>query len=210
MLVVLNLLALPLGFLLILYVMMKLGNRKKKKFKPKQKNNWLIAHILSIIVYFSGLLGTLLMALTTNFTEQREMIYAAHLFIQYFDWFLIIPGGVAAFITGVWLSVRTHWGVTRYYWIIAKWVGTIGAIFFGANFMRVWLHDNFSEIFSSPTHPLENAFYLSNRLWIYFGLGLSFTILIFLVIISYLKPWGKRVSTQQQPTEKISQKERVQ
>lgn len=192
MLVVLNLLLLPLGFLLIIYLLSKLGKKRTKNFNLKQKNNWLIAHIFFIIIYFSGLIGTLLMAVSTTFTNSRDTIYAAHLFIQYFDWFLIIPGGVGAFITGIWMSIRTHWGVTKYYWIIAKWIGNIGAIFFGANFMRVWLHDNFSVIFNDSSHPLENALYLSNRLWIFIGLGFSFSILIFLVIISYYKPWGKR------------------
>lgn len=191
-LLLLNVIVVPIVLLGITYLLSRFGKKKPKKFNPKQKNKWLIAHILFIIIYFGGLLGTLLLALSTKFTDDRELIYAAHLYMQFFDWFFIIPGGMGSFITGIWLAVRTHWGITRHYWVLTKWIGNLAAILFGASFMRVWLHDNFAAMFSNPVHPLRNPFYLSNRVMIFIGLGISFSILIFLVIISYFKPWGKR------------------
>ncbi|MCQ6268733.1 DUF2269 family protein [Fictibacillus sp. WQ 8-8] len=191
-LLLLNVIVMPLGFLLIIYFLNWMGRKKKQKFNMKQKNSWLIAHIFFVILYFGGLLGTFLMVVTTKFTDNRDIIYSAHLFIQYFDWFLIIPGGLGALLTGIWLAVRTHWGLTKHYWLLVKWIGNILAIVFGANFMRIWLHDNFKPVFNNPLHPLENALYLANRNMIFMGLLLSFSILAFLVIISYYKPWGKR------------------
>jgi hypothetical protein len=191
MLLVLNLLVMPIGFLVIIYVLNRLG-KNRSKFNQKQKNGWLVAHILFVIIYFGGLLGSLVMVAATKFTDSREMIYASHLYIQYFDWFLIIPGGIGSLLTGIWLAIRTQWGLAKHYWVIVKWVGNITAVVFGANFMRVWLHDNFSTSFADAVHPLQNPFYLSNRLMIFVGLGISFVLLITLVIVSYYKPWGKR------------------
>lgn len=134
----------------------------------------------------------LLITVSTTYITNPDLIYAAHLFIQYFDWFLIIPGAFASLITGVWLAVRTHWGMTKHYWVMAKWIGNMIAITFGGNFMRICIHDHFERIFSSKLDPLQNPLYLDNREMLLIGTAISFAILLFLVIISYIKPWGKR------------------
>lgn len=107
-------------------------NFQKRKLSSKQKNWWLIAHIFFIIIAFSGLIGQLLLTSSTTFITDREHIFAAHLFIVYFDDYLIIPGAFGSLITGIWLAVRTHWGFTKHYWIIAKWIGNIAAILLGS------------------------------------------------------------------------------
>lgn len=58
--------------------------------------------------------------------------------------------------------------------------------------MCMWIHDNFAEIFASNIDPLQNPAYLHNRQMLFFGISISFAVLAFLLIISYLKPWGKR------------------
>lgn len=189
----LTILLLLVGLTLILVI---IGRFKSKKLSTKQKNWWLITHIVFVIVYFSGLFGTLLLAVSTTFITDSELIYAAHLFIQYFDWFLIIPGAFGSVLTGVWLAVRTHWGLTKHYWVMAKWLGNISAILFGANFMRIWIHESFTEIFSDSLHPLQNSAYLENREMLFMGMAISFSILIILVVVSYLKPWGKKIAPE--------------
>jgi uncharacterized membrane protein len=172
-------------------ILVLIGKFLSKRLSSKQKNGWLITHIIAVIIYFSGLFGTLLLAVFTTFTTDGELVYAAHLFIQYFDWFLIIPGAFGSLMTGVWLAVRTHWGLTKHYWVIAKWCGNISAILFGANFMRVWIHESFPKMFSVNLHPLQNPAYLQNRQMLFIGTAISFAILISLVVISCFKPWGK-------------------
>ncbi|MBO2533184.1 MAG: DUF2269 domain-containing protein [Thermoactinomycetaceae bacterium] len=162
-----------------------------KRSRPRRKTWWLIAHIFFVVLYFSGLLGTLLLSLSTAFVDRSGLIYAAHLFIQFFDWFLIIPGAFGSLITGFGLVVGT-WGITRHYWVIAKWVGNSLAILFGAMCMRVWIHDSFPILFADGMNPLQNPVYVENRRLLVMGTLVSLFLLTFLVVISYLKPWGKR------------------
>ncbi|HZG17180.1 MAG TPA: DUF2269 family protein [Candidatus Bathyarchaeia archaeon] len=169
-----------------------LGGKIAKKLNQKQKTIWLIIHIFFVLIYFSGLFGTLVLVLYTTFTTDAGLIYAVHLFIQLFDWFFLIPGGLGTLVTGVWLSVRTHWGLTKYYWILTKLVLNVATVLFGATLMRVWLHDRFEAIFSANVQPLDNPLYLQNRQMLFVGLAISFTTLLFIVAISYFKPWGKR------------------
>ncbi len=169
-----------------------IGMKFKNKLTHKQKTRWLIAHTIFVIIYFGGVLGAFLLAMSARFTTKYQLIYAAHLFMQYFDWFLIIPGGLGSLFTGIWLAIRTHRGLLKYYWVITKWVGTIGAIAYGGNFMRYAFHDNFYKIFPDNIHPLNNPDYLQNRELLFISFAVAFAILISLLLISYLKPWGKR------------------
>ena len=54
----------------------------------KQKNWWIVAHLMFVIVYFSGLLGTLLLTnMTITAVTDLKQIHAAHIFSKYCDWF---------------------------------------------------------------------------------------------------------------------------
>lgn len=178
--------------LLLILVPIWVGKRMKKKLSNNQKNWWMIFHIFFVVLFIGGMLGTTLLTISTKFITDREQIYAAHLFIELFDWFLIIPGGIGSFITGIWLAVRTHWGITKYYWVLGKLIVTASAILFGSMYMRIWIHETVGDIFSNEIHPLQNPTYLHNRCMLFIGIVISFMMIIFLVVISYLKPWGKR------------------
>lgn len=167
-----------------------IGKFKKNKLKIKQKNWWLIVHMIFVIIYISGVLGMLLLALLTKFTTDNNLVYASHVFIKRFDHFLVIPGAFGSFITGIWLAIRTHWGgLTKHYWVLAKWIGNIAAVIYGSTYMRIWI-DN--ALTTSGMHPLQNPAYLADRRLLFTGIAICIGILFFLVIISYLKPWGKR------------------
>lgn len=166
------------------------GKFRNNRLKIKQKNWWLIIHMIFVIIYISGVLGMLLLAVLTNLTTDNNLVYASHLFVKRFDHFLVIPGAFGSFITGIWLAIRTHWGgLTKHYWVLAKWIGNIAAIIFGSTYMRIWI-DN--ALITSGIHPLQNPAYLEDRQLLFIGIAICVAILLFLVIISYLKPWGKR------------------
>jgi len=99
-------------------VVLLISKLRKNKLNIKQKNGWLIAHILFVIIYFGGVLGMLLLAVLTKFTTDNDLVFASHVFIQDFDHFLVIPGAFGSMITGIWLAIRTHWGgLTKHYWV---------------------------------------------------------------------------------------------
>ncbi len=182
--------------LLLTFLCVFLSKNLRKKLAKTNKQCWLIAHVLAVIIYFSGVFGQLLVTISmTFFTEQSE-IYTGILFISYFDHYLTIPGALASFFTGIWLALRTHWGgLTKYYWVLIKWVGNMLAIFFGALITGNVVYNLFPKILSSGLHPLQNPLYLQSRRMLFLGIGISMSLLTFLVIISYLKPWGKRKNT---------------
>lgn len=179
---------------ILVIFLVKFGHYRTKKTKRltmKQKKGWLIAHILFVVMYSTGVLAPIFMTVCTYFTNNRILLYAAQDFAGKFDWFLIIPGAAGCLITGIWLAVRTHWGFTQYYWVITKWVGNIVSILFGGIFVRLWIHPRLEAIFPPGVDPLHSPVYLENRNALLISLLFSISLIIALIVISYLKPWGK-------------------
>ncbi len=166
-------------------IMLLISKRLLNKLSKKQYQGWLIAHIIFVILAMAGVLGILLLTLVsaTLVTEPGNM-QAAHFLTRYFSWFLIIPGILGSFISGMWLALRTKWGLTNYYWIIAKVLGTITAILFGSTWMPVWMERTLSS--------LQNPSYYHSRQMLLTGVFIALIIMLSLVVISYLKPGGKR------------------
>ncbi|HET7629461.1 MAG TPA: DUF2269 domain-containing protein [Bacillales bacterium] len=167
-----------------------LGKKLSGKLSVKRKRWWVFGHLAAVIVYFCGVGGSLTLALLVNFLSDEALIYAAHYLIQYFDWFLIIPGAFGSLITGIWLSVRSNWGgLTRYHWIFVKWLGNIAAILFGSIFIREWIH---KSIQYAMEHPKENPAFWVNHDLLLAVTAAMFALLLFLTGISVFKPWGTR------------------
>lgn len=187
--------------LVITGVVLLIGKLRKNKLNIKQKNWWLISHILFVIIYFGGVFGMLLLAVLTKFTSDNDLVFASHVFIKDFDHFLVIPGAFGSMITGIWLAIRTQWGgLTKHYWVFAKWIGNVVAILFGSTYVRIGISNSFStSTMINGINPLQNPFYLDNRQMLLIGISISIAILAFEVVISYLKPWGKRNRNSRKP-----------
>lgn len=187
---VLDILSTLLVVLALIGIMTLISNRLRDKLSNKKYKGWLIAHVIFVILAVSGLLGNFLLSMvSTIFITGQEQIYTAHFLTRYFIWFLIIPGILGSFITGVWLALRTKWRLTKYYWIIAKILGTIVAILFGSTWMPVWME----KVTLLSYTGLQNPAYSHSRQMLLIGIAIALIIMFFLIIISYLKPWGKRV-----------------
>lgn len=167
---------------------------RKNKLKAKQKIWWLIFHMFFVIIYLSGILGMLLLAVLTKFTTDSNLVHASHIFIKSFDHYFVIPGAFGSLLTGLWLAIRTHWGgLTKYYWVLVKWLGNIVAIIFGSTYVRIGIDNSLSTSkIISGVYPLQNPAYLESRQLLFIGIAVSIALLFFLVIVSYLKPWGGR------------------
>ncbi|QCR30538.1 DUF2269 domain-containing protein [Priestia megaterium] len=164
-----------------------------KKLTRRSKQWWLIIHALSVIIYFGGIFGQLLVTSSMAFFSDQSQIYVGILFISYFDHYLTIPGALASLFTGIWLALRTQWGgLTKYYWVLTKWIGNMLAILLGSSITGNVVYNLFPKILSSDLHPLQNPLYFQSRRMLFWGISISFILLAFLVIISYIKPWGKR------------------
>ncbi len=56
------------------------------------------------------------------------MVRAAYLSMELIGLFVIVPLSFAALLTGLVLALGTQWGLFRHYWILVKFLLTVGAI----------------------------------------------------------------------------------
>lgn len=108
------------------------------------------------------------------------------------DDFVIIPATVVVFLSGILYGVGTPWGFFRYDWVVAKWVGTVLFMAFGALALGPWIdgmdvlaQEHGAAVFARPE-------YASARLRVALWGGIQTFLLGGLVAISIYKPWGKR------------------
>jgi uncharacterized membrane protein len=171
-----------------------LGKKKIIKLNAKQKRWWVIFHVLFVMIYFTGVITIVCLSIFAMNTTDQALMNAAHFFMQIFDFYLIVPGALGSLITGIWLAIGT-WGLTTYYWVIAKWIGNLTTILFGSTLIGYWIHISFQAFSHKGINPAKNIDFLANQRNILLGIFIILGILVFLTAISYLKPWGKRFVT---------------
>ena len=67
--------------------------------------------------------------LVTDDAALREHAYA---FMHIFDLAIVIPLVLLSIITGLVVSMGTHWGLVKNWWVLAKFVGALGVLGFAS------------------------------------------------------------------------------
>jgi len=162
-----------------------------KKFSLQQKNWWLMFHLLFTAMWIGSGFTQMVFITIVYFTANAEFLYSAHSFMHIFDLALIIPGAVGVVITGIVLSVRTHWGLTKHYWIIAKEIISFVLIVSGG-VLNIWVQDAISITAQEHLDSLSNPGYIHDRLMLLLFGACQLILLLAVIFISVKKPWGKR------------------
>jgi uncharacterized membrane protein len=165
---------------------------KVKKLGVKGKA-WLKGfHILFVCAWIGTALSMALLGFLKGHSPNGDELYAVNASIKLMDDFIIIPAALGSFITGVLLCWLTNWGFFKFKWIIFKWIQTIAQILFGTFWLGPWTNGAVFIADTERTLALQNQTYLYFReMTNYFG-SIQTLLLIIVVFISILKPWGKR------------------
>lgn len=88
----------------------------------------LMAHITSSVGWVGAVAGFLALSMAGLTNRNAEIVRAAYLAMNIIGLFAIVPLSLASLFTGVIQSIGTHWGLSRYYWVLAKLVLTVFAV----------------------------------------------------------------------------------
>lgn len=108
------------------------------------------------------------------------------------DTWVIIPAAVGSFITGIGYGIWTKWGFFKFYWVIVKWVATVAFSLFGAAYLGPWISGMDAIALDKLAASLTDPEYLANRLLVAVWGAIQTVLLVGLVFLSILKPWGMR------------------
>lgn len=115
------------------------------------------------------------------------MVRAAYPAMELIGWFVIVPCCVAALLTGLVQALGTEWGLFRYYWIVAKFLLTIGAT------IILLLHmpavSRMSGVAAEATSSSADLGALRHPTFVVHAGG-GLLVLLGITAISVYKPWG--------------------
>ena len=96
--------------------------------KPRIRKFGVAAHVTFAVGWLGADAGFLALAIVGLVSQEAQMVRAAYLAMDLIGWFVIVPFSFAALLTGLILALGTPWGLFRHYWIVTKFLLTIGAI----------------------------------------------------------------------------------
>jgi hypothetical protein len=129
--------------------------RPRRRLRPKTRKYVLVVHVIVSVGALGLYLALLTPAITGLTTGDLETLRAAYLAMGIFSDTLIIPINLAVLITGLVLSLGTQWGLLRYYWVLTKFLLTLGlatASIFG---LRARIADAIGNLSSIPTRASD-------------------------------------------------------
>lgn len=88
---------------------------------------WLTVHLVVSLGWLGAVAAFLVLSIAGYSSRDEAVVRAAYVGMDLVGLWLIVPSSIAAVVTGLVLSLRTEWGLVRYYWTIVKCVLTIAA-----------------------------------------------------------------------------------
>jgi len=168
-----------------------------KKLNSNQIRILKIIHIFFFVSWIGGGIGliSLMFLAQPHFPDDIYMKYRS---MQVIDDYIIIPGALGSLFTGLIYSIWTNWGFFRWRWLTVKWTLTVAQILFGTFALGPWLNGNVDIAMKLRAAALSNPGFAQNASHIQLWGTVQVLFLLFMVIISVIKPWKKKPVPKQQ------------
>jgi hypothetical protein len=145
----------------------------------------LTVHVITSVGWLGAAYCSLVLTIAAIVTADAEVRRAAYLVMNLFDYTIALPVGLAALLSGVFLSLTTKWGLVRYYWVALKLVLTV-VVYVAPLIVRSPLID---DAVARTAEPGATAGQVGTDLMTP-GI-ISLVILTVATVLSVYKPWGK-------------------
>ncbi|MEU6052433.1 DUF2269 domain-containing protein [Streptomyces xanthochromogenes] len=147
-----------------------------KHLRRTVRKGWLVAHVAVSVSWLGLTLGLLALGITAYTTDSPAMTDAAYRAMKVFGDWLVLPIALLTLVTGVVLSLGTHWGLARHRWVWIKFWLTLVTLCLSAFLLRPEI--NGAVAAGVPDTSLVAAPIVSSSAY------------FFMTAISVLKPWG--------------------
>ena len=156
---------------------------------PRLSKCVLATHITTSVGWLGAVAAFLVLSIAGVTSHDAEVVRGAYLSMNLIGLYMIVPLSFAALLTGLVQSLATHWGLFRHYWVLMKFLLTIGAA-------TLLLMHQFSAVAKAARHSsgvapglLPEVGQLGTQLVGDASFGLL--ALIAIATVSVYKPWGR-------------------
>jgi len=156
---------------------------------PRARQVALVAHVVSSVGWLGAVAAFLVLSVVGLNTDGLVLLRACYVAMDVLGRFLIVPLSIAAFATGVFQSLATSWGLFGHYWVVAKFILTIGAT------ALLLLHQytavaGAAALVSGAADAAPDPEVLRLGRQLIFDASLAIVVLIGTTVLSIVKPWG--------------------
>ncbi len=157
------------------------------------QRRWLLsAHLLFSAIMFGGAIAFLILSITAANTSDEGVLKACYASMHVLAKTSVRASTIGALVTGILLSVLTHWGLIKYYWIIAKEGLMIISILLGPISMEALTLKAVTLTTAEGLNALSDPSFTVNSGQLWIGIILQILSVGGMFVISVFKPWGPR------------------
>lgn len=85
---------------------------------PQVRRPLLALHVICSVGWIGAALAYLALAVAAEVSPRAATVRAAWIGMELVGWFVLVPLGGLAWLTGMVLSLVTRWGLLRHYWVV--------------------------------------------------------------------------------------------
>src|SRR5215217_6360055 len=78
----------------------------------------LAVHVICSVGWIGAAASYLALGLAAQFSQRGHLVRAAWLAMELTGWYVIVPLGCLALLTGLVMALGTPWGLVRHYWVL--------------------------------------------------------------------------------------------
>ncbi len=171
------------------------------KLTVKQKQ-WLIAtHVIIGSIWFGTALCMVLISIQNRSTTDGTALYTLNTILKYLDDYVVIPAASLSLFSGAILCTFTIWGFFKHYWVIAKWIATVTLIVTGTIWLGPWVNAMTAISEAERIRAWENPLFVFDQQAALWGGAIQTLCILGMIVVSFVKPWGRRLSNVQPESE---------
>jgi hypothetical protein len=150
-----------------------------------------IIHIVMVGLWIGGTLALILMMLFLGPGQSGGELLGYDLARKFVDDFIIIPGIMGCLFSGLLISLFTTWGFFKHRWVSVKWILTVACIIFGTFYLGPRINGQPLITTLQGASASTDPIYMAARFQNLVGGGFQLLAIIFMIVISVVKPWKK-------------------
>ena len=154
--------------------------------KPPLRKLLLTAHIAFSVGWLGAVASFLALAVAGLSSRNEQTARAAYVAMDLIGWFVIVPCSLITLLIGLVQSLGTKWGLLRHYWILIKFLLTVGAT------ILLLLHMNATSRVARAAAEMSSNLELFRplRVQLVGDAAAALLVLLAATILSVYKPWG--------------------
>ncbi len=158
-----------------------------RPMSPRLRKLALTAHVAFSVGWLGAVAAYLAPAVVGLTSSDVNVVRSCHVVMAMMGWFVIVPLGLGALVTGLIQSLFTEWGLIRHYWVAAKFLLSIIGVVILIGHMRGAV----SRLAGMTPETLASAETGQLKLQLVVHAVGGLVVLLIATTLSIFKPWGK-------------------